>query len=413
MDRLKLDKVKMMAAAATLAMFAGTACAHLEIYGQVNKAYTQVWASRYDTGVFTDNNYSRSNIGALASVSLDKCTKVGGNIQLDVYPNNTRIVSQLITADYFNQVVLVNKAEAWASYGMAGKLSLGLGEAASYGITNISFAGTKETSLGSSVANNAGGMYFSVKGAAPTVTNPTVNYVFNALNGVGDIDEPVGILNTKNRVRFDTADFAGFKLSVSYGNTTHDLANEEFRVEPFNFTRRTFFDVALRYMACWSDDFQVGAGIAGAWYNRDGSISDPPSTVTTGPYSNIKAYSGSIAVEHKPSGFNAAVAGGTKHKVVDALNHYKFWYVQLGKKFCFSDWGKTNLAIDYFQSKDAVFNGDKGKSWSVGVTQDICKANSAIYAAVRGYKYDDVPGVNYSSLTVMTLGMQFKFGAML
>lgn len=412
MDRLNLDKVKIMAAAATLAMFAGTACAHVELYAEVNKVYEQVWASRMDTGVFADNNYSPSKVGVASSAHLNKCVTFGGVAELELLPNNTRVVNQLITEDYDNHVVLVRKVDAWVCGGMWGKLSLGLGEAASYGITNISFAGTNKTSLGSSVANNAGGMIFAVKGANPLISNPTVNFVFNALNGVGDIDQPDGILNTKDRVRYDSADFAGFKLSVSYGNTTHTFNHLENLYEPFLYTRRNFFDAALTYQSCWCDDFQVGAGIAGAWYNRDGVTTENFSTVTTAPYDHFHAWSGSIAVEHKPTGFNAAVAGGVKTKVVDALNNYKFWYVQLGKKFCFSDYGKTNFAIDYFQSKDAIVNGDKGKSWSIGVTQDLCKINSAVYAAVRNYKYDHARA-NYQDLFVMTLGVQFKFGAML
>ncbi len=411
MERLNLDKVKIMAAAATLAMFAGTACAHVELYAQVNKAYTQLWADRMDTGVFTDNNYSPSKLGVMSSAHLNKCTTFGGVIELELLPNNTRIVNQLITEDYYNHVVLVRKVDSWVCGGMWGKLSLGLGETASWNITNISFAGTNETSLGSSVANNGGGFLFNIAGANPVITDPTVNVVFNALNGVGDIEEPNGVLNTKDRVRYDSADFMGFKLSLSYGNTTRTFTNTQLHLEPYNFTRRNFFDVALRYMACWCDDFQVGAGIAGAWYNRDG-VTVEPFSVAGAPYEHFHAWSGSIAVEHKPSGFNAAVAGGVKTKIRDALDNYKFWYIQLGKKFCFSDYGKTNFAIDYFQSKDAIVNGDKGKSWSIGVTQDLCKINSALYASYRHYKYDHTVH-NYDDLNVLNLGVQFKFGAML
>ncbi len=411
MERLNLDKVKIMAAAATLAMFAGTACAHVEVYAEVNKVYEQVWASRLDTGVFADNDYRPSRLGVMSSMHLNKCWTFGGAIEMKYVPNNTRLVSQLITDSQATRLVYARKVDSWVSGGMWGKLSLGLGEAASWDITNISFAGTKDTSLGSKLAN-AGGMHFGVSGADPVITDPTVNYVFNSLNGVGSIENPNGLLDTKNRVRYDTGDFMGFMLSVSYGNDTHIAENgTNVTFTPFPYTRRNFFDVALRYMACWCEDFQVGAGIAGAWFNRDRQLFEPYSTVTGG-YSDMKSWSGSIAVEHKPTGFNAAIAGGVRDKVIDSLSNYKFWYIQLGKKFCFSNYGKTNFAIDYFQSKDAITNGDKGKSWSIGVTQDLCKINSAVYAAVRNYKYDSNVA-DYQDLFVMTLGMQFKFGAML
>lgn len=412
MDRLNLDKVKIMAAAATLAMFAGTACAHVEIYAEVNKVYEQAWADQMDTGVFADNNYSPSKLGVMSSAHLNKCVTLGGVAELEFLPNNTRLVNQLVTEDLHNHIVLVRKVDAWASAGMWGKLSLGLGEAASYGITNMSFAGTNETSLGAVVANNGGGMIFNVKGLRPTFANPNVDVVFQALNGVGDIDAINGVLSTKDRVRYDTADWMGFKLSVSYGNDTHQFTTYPAQFGVNNQTRRNFFDVALRYHACW-DDFMVGAGVAGAWFNRDGTINEIFNTTTVGTsFEHASVWSASIAVEHRPTGFNAAVAGGVKDKYVENLNDYKFWYVQLGKKFCFTQYGKTNFAIDYFWSKNAVINNDRGNSWSIGVTQDLHKIHSAVYAAVRNYEYNHVHPT-YSDITVMTLGVQFKFGAMI
>lgn len=303
---------------------------------------------------------------------------------------------------------------------MWGKLSLGLGEAASWDITNISYSGTNQTSLGSSVANNAGGMIFGVKNTNPTTTNPTVNSAFNALNGIGDIDTPNGIPNTKDRVRYDTADWAGLKLSVSYGNTAHIYSNLTTQAtSTFPYTRRAFFDAAVRYMACM-DDFQLGAGFAGMWYNGDGAtnevfVNGATNEFTAAPTTTLRAvrgWAGSVALEHKPSGFNVAVAGGAKRKISSTLSNYKFWYVQLGKKFCVTNYGKTNFAVDYFHGKNAVINDAKSKSWSVGLTQDLHKIHSAVYAAVREYKYT-YTGSNLQNLVVMTLGAQFKFGAML
>ncbi|HSX20979.1 MAG TPA: hypothetical protein VLG38_07665 [Gammaproteobacteria bacterium] len=417
MDRLNLDKVKIMAAAATLAMFAGTACAHVELYAEVNKVYEQVWTEEMDTGIFGDNNYSPSKVGVMSSAHLNKCVTFGGVAELEFLPNNTRLASELVTEDLLNHIVYARKLEAWASAGMWGKLSLGLGEAASWNITNISYAGTNQTSLGSSVANNAGGMIFIIKNANNAAsTSPNVNIVFNALNGVGDIDSFNGVLSTKDRVRYDTADWMGFKASVSYGNVTKNFASLTLEDEITASllaaqTRRTFFDVALRYSGCW-DDFMFGAGVAGAWYNRDGSTREPFSTFAGTGYRDRRAWSGSLAVEHKPTGFNAAVAGGQRRKIVKGLDEYGFWYVQLGKKFCFTNYGKTNVAVDWFQSRNSIQNSDRGNSWSVGVTQDLCKIHSAVYASVRNYKYADTRP-SYEDIFVMTLGVQFKFGAML
>lgn len=423
MERLNLNKVKIMAAAATLAMFAGTACAHVELYAEVNKVYEQVWGNTQDTGVFSDNNYSPSKVGVMSSAHLNKCVTFGGVVELELIPNNTRLVAQYLEEDLLNHIVYARKVDAWVSAGMWGKLSLGLGYAASWGITDMSFSGTNTTSLGSNVANNAGGMQFAIQGQntivpipGTTRINPNVNVVFRALNGVGDVDTLNDVLNTKDRVRYDTADWMGFRASVSYGNTTHrfiDLESEFAETVGFPYTRRNFFDVALRYNGCW-DDFALAGGVAGGWYNRDGVVREVPyaGSVSGGALQRPEFWSGSIAAEHRPTGFNAAAAAGWYERTVQQINNYNFWYVQLGKKFCFTNYGKTNLAVDYFQSRNAIINGDRGNSWSVGVTQDLNKIHSAVYAAVRGYTYTHVKPT-YEALTVMTLGVQFKFGAML
>ncbi len=409
MERLNLEKFKIMAAAATLAMFAGTACAHVEVYGEVNKAFEQVWADKQDTGVIVDNNYSPSKFGITGTGNLSKCTVVGGVAELQLMPNNTRLVNQLQTDSSSTRLVLARQVDSWVSGGMWGKLSLGLGYAASYGITDISYAGTNQTSLGSSVANNAGGMFFGRKNLNATIDDPTVNEVFNALNGVGDIDSLNAVFSTKERVRYDTASWMGFKLSASYGNTANKYVLWSTQVTNPNYSRRTYTDVALRYDACW-DDFHLGAGVAGAWFTRDHTAA---TTTLAAATRNERAWSASIAVEHKPTGFNAAVAGGQKRQGLATHDDYEFWYIQLGKKFCFTSYGKTNFAIDYFQSKNAIVNDSKGKTFGFGVTQELQKINSALYASLRNYKYDNVPNVNYQDLFVGSIGIQFKFGAML
>jgi hypothetical protein len=418
MERLNLDKVKIMAAAATLAMFAGTACAHLEVYGQVNKEFIQTWSNTQDTGVFADNNYSPSKLGVMSSAHLNKCVTFGGVGELEFVPNNSRLVNQLNTETLQNHIVLVRKVDAWASAGMWGKLHLGLGEASSWGVTDLSFAGTHETSLGSSVANNAGGMYLAVKGSNAVAGDPTIRRVFQALNGVGDVDDDTNLLSTKDRVRYDTAEWMGLGASVSFGNVTHNLAANGYNYGGVANSRRTYLDVAVRYHGCW-DDFKFAAAAAGGWYTKDAGnrvVSDAEATLiapTVGTKGHgDRFWSGSIAAEHMPTGFNAAVAGGQKFKYVN-LDNYGFWYVQLGKKFCLTHYGKTNVAIDYFGGRNAIVNHDKSYSYGLGITQDLTKINTALYASVRNYKYKDVPVYNFEAVTAATFGVLFKFGAML
>lgn len=410
MERLKLDKVKLMAAAATLAMFAGTACAHFEIYGNVNKEFLYSYDGFQSASIFADNNYDPSKLGVIVTKHLDRCTTFGAETELQFNPNNSRLVSQLENTSPYTSLVFIRKADAWMSHSMWGKLSLGLGYAASYGITDYSFAGTNDTSLGVVVANTAGGMYIPVSGSKATFADPTIDRVFNSLNGVGDIDDYTGLYTTKNRVRLDTGNWCGFSAAVSYGNVGHRLANYESIDDSIGNTEQ-YFDAAVRYTEDFCD-FKVGAGVAFAHFTRDGLDSeiDP---IVPGASRGEESWSGSIAAEHKPTGINAAVAGGVKRKINSSLDDYKMWYVQLGKHFCLTHYGQTNVALDYFHGKNSRLNGDKAQSYSLGITQDLNKINSAVYASVRNYKYDDVPGVNYHEVVAATVGVKINFGASL
>ncbi len=420
MERLNLDKVKILAAAATLAMFAGVACAEArtEVFGAVNTAIMHTSDGNQDSTLFTQNQYYPSTLGLKSAADLTKCVTMGGTSEVQFNVNSSRLVSQIQNTTDDTYLLTVRRLEAWASAGMWGKLSLGYGDAASWGITDMSFAGTNQTVIGVNVQNTAGGMYFFQKGTARAVnTNPRVDRVFDSLNGIGQIDDYTGTLIQKNRIRYDTGCFYGFTLGVSFGSVADRLALGGANADSFAFddnrNQRTFTDVALRYRGDWQD-FMFGAGIAWAGITRDGVTTENDPAVGTATRGE-RVWSGSIAGEHKPTGINLAVAGGVKRKMVETLNNYKFWYVQLGKHFCFTEFGKTNIALDYFQGKDARLNSDKGKSWGVGVSQDLNKVNTAVYASVRNYRYnpESASAVRYDSVTALNAGLLFKFGAML
>lgn len=416
MERLNLDKVKILAAAATLAMFAGAASAEsrTEVFGAVNTAIMHTSDGNQDSTLFTQNQYYPSTLGLRSATDLSKCVSMGGVSEVQFNVNSSRLVSQVQnTNDDFN-VLTVRRLEAWASAGMWGKLSLGYGDAASWGITDTSFAGTNQTVIGVNVQNTAGGMYFYQKGTArATNLQPRVDRVFDSLNGIGQIDDYTGLLIQKNRIRYDSGCFYGFTLAASFGSVGDRIDLNDNLYADDNRNQRSYTDVALRYRGDWQD-FQFGAGLAWAGITRDGDVTerDPAVGVST---RGERVWAGSIAGEHKPTGINLAVAGGVKRKQVESLDNYKFWYVQLGKHFCFTEYGMTNIAVDYFQNKDSRLNSDKGRTWGLGVSQDLNKVNSAVYASVRNYHYnpENATTVRYDSVTAVNAGVLFKFGAML
>ena len=425
MERLNLDKFKILAAAATLAMFAGTACAETELFGQVNRALSHSDDKRQANTLFVDNGFSPSGLGVKTMSHLNKCVTVGAVAEMQLNANNSQQVSQIQTTDLNSNLVAVKKVDAWVSGGMWGKLSLGYGDAATYGIARMSYSKTGETVSSFRVADLAGGMNFHTAGSSSTVaagTNPTVNRVFQDLDGVGGFDSISGRFRQKNRVRWDSEKWNGLSLAVSHGDVQQSdraLVVSGVPVELGNAdapSDRSFTDVAARYEGHF-DDVMVSAGLGWAQYTRDGR-NTIANTVVPGSLRNEKLFAGSVAAEYKPYGVNAAVGYGNKRQITTAVNNAKSWFVQLGKHFDFTHHGKTHVVLDALTIKNTITNNDKGNSYAIGAVQDLDKVNASVYATARGFKYKqgvNLAGTktNFDKVWVGSVGVMVKFGAML
>jgi hypothetical protein len=423
MDRLNLDKLKMLAAVTTLAMFAGVASAEHEtqIYGQLNRTVTGTDDGIHQNTFFNDNAFSPTNLGVKSMAHVNKCVSVGGVLETQFNVGNSLNVNQLSAEDTDNHKILVRTADVWMAHsGLWGKLSLGYGNAASYGITRMSYSRAGDTVSSASVANLAGGMRFQTTTSTGDSTDLTVFNAFANPDGVGSYDH-TGYFRQQNRVRWDSGMWNGLSLAVSHGKVNDrdlDVAN----FGALTGVNRSFTDVALRYEQKF-DDFMVSAGAAWAKYSRNGIMTEDYATAAAalgvtlpaGTARGQRIYAGSVAVEHAPTGINAAVSYAAKRKATSALSNKKVWFVQLGKHFHFTNYGRTNFVLDYFQAKNALVDSDKSKSYALGVVQDLDKANASVYATVRNYKYNPntASAVRFKTMKVAAAGFMFKFGAML
>lgn len=421
MDRLNLDKFKILAAAATLAMFAGTACAETELYGWVNRAIMHTSDGYEGSTLFVDNAFNASTLGVKSMGHLNKCVLFGADLSALYNVNSSRMVSQINNVNDDSFDVVVRTADAWVDGGVWGKLSLGYGYAASYKIMQMSYSGTDDTVSSAEVANLAGGMVFHPSsGPASAVRatyagGPTVAAAFNAPDGVGSVDSLTGRYAAKNRIRYDSDKWNGLGFAISYGSVqTPDVSFAD--NDDFNLNSRSYTDAALRYEGNFCD-FMLSAGVAWAKYTRDGGITAVPG-FPGGVSHDTRLWSGSIAGEHKCTGLNVAVAYGNVRKQVAAASNNKVWFFQVGDRLCLTHYGKTNVVLDYYYGKDALINGDNSKSYAVGVVQDFDKVNTSLYATVRGYQYNDGVNLagartNFDKIWVASAGFLFKFGAML
>jgi hypothetical protein len=421
MERLNLDRFKILAAAATLAMFAGTACAETELYGWVNRAIMHTDDGFEQSTLFVDNAFNQSTLGVKSMGHLNKCVMFGGVLEAYFNVNNSRSVGQLANVNLETNTVLVRTADTWVDLGVWGKLTLGYGYASSYKIMQMSYSGAGDTVSSAEVANLAGGMHFHPStGAASlvrtTILNPSVNEAFNVPDGVGSIDSITGRYASKNRIRYDSDKWCGLGLSASFGSVQpRDVL--EFDYDLFSVSSRQYVDVALRYEGNFCD-FLLSGGVAWAKYTRDGMITDDSGVTVAAANRGVRLWAGSVAAEHKCTGLNVAVAYGNQRKIFESLNNQKVWFFQVGDRLCLTHYGKTNVVLDYYWGRNALVNNDRAQSYAVGVVQDFDKVNTSLYATVRAYKLSDSVNelgdpTSFDRIWVASAGILFKFGAML
>jgi hypothetical protein len=317
MERLNLERFKMLAAAATLAMFAGTAIAETELYGWVNEAIMHTDDGFEGSTLFVSNAYNLNTLGVKSSGHLNKCVMFGGQLEGLFDVNNSRMVGQLDNTDLESNNVVVKTADTWVDGGCWGKLSLGYGYAASYKIMDMSYAGVADTVASVQVQNTAGGMrlHSSSSNVRATATDPTINAYFNAPDGVGSIDSYTTRYAAKNRIRYDSDKWCGLGFSASFGSVQPiDRVETVFDAGARN--SRQFVDAALRYEGNFCD-FLLSAGIAWAKYTRDGLRTEDRTDLAVATR-DTRIWSGSIAGEHKCTGLNVAVAYGNQRHIIDS-----------------------------------------------------------------------------------------------
>jgi len=352
----------------TLSLWTSCSVAHVKMDVNVNRILSFTADGHQKNTLFLDNAFAPSSVDFVAHHHIHKCAVLGGELDILVDPNNSRFVSQIKTSDLLTDISYIGKADLWFSYGMLGKLSIGYGEAASYGIASMSFAGTGDTISSSQVSNLAGGMRFHTESLlTPARQNdfppvsPYVGLAFNSLDGVGSIYDVTGYYRSKNRIRYDSMEWNGFMVSVSHGTIQpfyHNARGNDLIANTNN--TKVFTDVALRF-ATEFNVFKLAAGIGYAhwslgFYNNENTAANNAGVFQGGGADvwtlaqiasrGNRLWSGSVAAEHTPTGLNIAGSYGRLRKMSELLNDTKSWYVQIGKRNSLIQYGETNIVID-------------------------------------------------------------------
>ncbi len=333
----------------------------LKISGQVNRAV--LWGDNGDVDevFYTDNDNTGTRFRFVAKGRLNNDVTAGATIELQFESNSStdiRFGANGGTGGTASGATPVGEriGEVWLNSASMGKLSLGQGNTATNGTaeTDLSGTGIAQYSIG---GGGNEGLGFQNGGV---LTGVLVGSAFTNLDGG----------SRRDRIRYDTPTFAGFRLSASASQGGRN-------------------DVALRY----ANQF-AGAKLAASIGFQNASAVGATS----------ERLSGSVSVL-LDNGFNLTFAAADENRKVG--NDRTFLYGKVGfRTNSVSMYGKTSFSIDYYEGED-IASATSGTSTSYGVAavQNLDPIGASVYVSVRNHEIDGGADDIFAIFT----GMRIKF----
>jgi hypothetical protein len=330
----------------------------LSISGMVNRAVNVVDDGKDTDAYFVDNDNAESRVTFTGTAKVDDDLTLGSVIELTIAPDKAGDVNQndKEPGDVFEQ----RKAEVFLDSKRFGKLSLGKGFTATYGIASRDLSKTTVISY-VTVADTAGGMLFRQKGD-DTLTNLQVNQAFQSYDG----------LNRRSRVRYDTPTYSGFQLSTSL------LTDQK-------------YDVAL-----WWGGQGYGFKAIGA-----AGVADPKLDDTD------LQYAGSFSLLHEETGLNLTLSTGLLKR--DKQDDGENYYAKIGWIADLFSVGETAFAIDYGQTESQPTEDDEGYTAGLAAVQFFEKYGTEVYFLYRKYSLDRDVEPEVHDIDVVSIGTRVKF----
>lgn len=330
-------------------------------YGQILPTYQSV-----DDGVATydhlvDNSNSPSRLGLWIDMPMGE-NKFRFNLEVGLGLRNTSDTSQSEHGDWIDwQRTDIRKLEGVYS-GRYGAFWFGQGSMATDGAAEVDNSGTSIVGY-ASLPDTAGGFAFR---DGEALSDVTIGDVFKDFDG-----------SRRFRLRYDTPDFSGFKLSVAYG--------EEILAEDDD---ADYYDTAIRY-ALENDQFKVDAALGYSWKNDEDTTEQ---LVASG------------SVVHVPTGLNLTLATGDERGDGGDYAYAKFgWAGDVWR------YGTTAISIDYFGGEDYDTDGSESKSWGLQAVQTFAEQNIDAYIGYREFSYNDDSTADYRDINAFLLGTRWKF----
>jgi predicted porin len=330
----------------------------LSISGWVNRAVNVVDDGKDTEAYYVDNDNSESRVNFVGTAKIDDDLTLGSRIELTIAPNKASDVDQNNpeAGDVFEQ----RWTEVSLDSKRFGKLSLGRGFTASYGIASSDLSGTMVIAT-STIVDLAGGMLFRQK-SDDSLTGQRIDHSFSDFNG----------LSRKNRLRYDSPKFYGAHLAVSAISDKRSDAGLYWGGQGYGFKAA------------------ASAGVADLNEHDTGL-----------------QYAGSASVLHENTGLNLSLSTGLQERdnQSDATNVF----VKAGWLAKLFSVGNTAFSVDYTRSENFPTENDDGYSVGVAAVQGFEKYGTDLYALYRLYSLDRDLEPEVHDMGVVSMGARVKF----
>jgi predicted porin len=349
-------------------MESGTDVVKVNLYGQVNRAIMAVDDGENSDWFHVDNDNSSSRVGLKGKVNVSDEFSTGVKFEADWQSNASNEVqmeqygddhTSTSDGDNFD----LRKFELWFDSKKIGKFTLGQGDTASNGTSEMDLSGTSVA--GYSDINAFAGDFGFWDDNSSTYT-VKIDEVFTQVDG----------LSRRDRLRYDSPKFAGFTASGSW-------------------VERDAWDLALRYDNTF-DAFRVMAGIA---YSNPGDIGDDFENYINGSFSVLLNMGISLTF----------AAGQKEYDEIDADDPF-FLYGKLGYQTkALTVLGKTAFSIDYNATDDNDEEGDEAEMFGIQAVQKIDNWGAEFFSAYRLYSLDRDDDSDMEDINVFMAGSRIKF----
>ena len=330
----------------------------LAISGHVNRAI-QIRDDGEDTDTyFVDNDNSESQVRLVGTAKVSEDLTLGTTIEVSVAPNISGQIDQLNqeTDDIFDQ----RKVEVTLDSKRYGKLWLGKGFTASYTAGAVDLSRTGIVSY-STIVDTAGSMFFR-ESATGNLTDLRIYQAFNSFDG----------LNRRNRLRYDTPKFGGFRLAASAVSDDR-------------------YDASL-WWGGKGYGFKAGGAVAVADPNED----------------NVDLqYNGSYSLLHENTGLNLSLSFGLLDR--QDQDDQRNYFAKLGWLKRFFPVGETALSLDYTRSLNLPTDRDDGYSIGAAAVQHFDKFGTELFALYRVHSLDLGSAPSVEDISVVSIGTRVKF----